>query len=371
VKVKKVVIIQNSLKTVRLFRLDYIEKLCMSNIQVIVIAPLDCEYSKTILEQYKGVQLKLVNSTQKSNFILKTLELNFIIFKEYLNNIGMSDVIYVCHFISTFTLTFPTLYFIKKNLVVYIEGLGSFFLKHTKILPFVRYLLKKISNKRVFCNVDERNILGNKDDFVSNGIGINVENYSNLASVCSFKKENEVNLLFIGRLISDKGIFDLIEVFNKLTQRKDKTYVLHIVGEVFKDNPSSLKESDILELESKFKNIKFWGFQNDIRPALQFSDILVLPSRGEGFPVSVMEANAAGIPVVCYDVMGCRSAVESGINGFLAMYGDISSLLDSILNVVDILAKRPEWRMQIKSYAEINFCQKKKSQEFLEFILGN
>ena len=64
--------------------------------------------------------------------------------------------------------------------------------------------------------------------------------------------------------------------------------------------------------------VRFLGFQDDVRPMLEASDVFVLPSRREGLPVALMEAMAMGLPTVVSDVRGCRDLVRDGAGGFVA-----------------------------------------------------
>src|SRR5690606_14877747 len=63
-------------------------------------------------------------------------------------------------------------------------------------------------------------------------------------------------------------------------------------------------------------------------------DIVVLPSRSEGAPRSLIEAAACGIPLVATDVPGCREVVRDGLNGYLVPLHDIDALTAAVLRLV-------------------------------------
>jgi len=77
------------------------------------------------------------------------------------------------------------------------------------------------------------------------------------------------------------------------------------------------KQLDLVE------GVHFVGFQNDVGPWFHAFDVLLLPSRSEGTPVSAIETLASGRPVVATDVGGTRDVVEEGISGFLVPFGDV------------------------------------------------
>lgn len=90
-------------------------------------------------------------------------------------------------------------------------------------------------------------------------------------------------------------------------------------------------------------NVRLLGFRNDIPQLLHATDIFVLPSKREGLPRSVMEAMAAGKPVVATDVRGNRDLVEHGVTGFLVKLGDVDGFIWAILRLI----RDPDLREQM------------------------
>ncbi len=94
------------------------------------------------------------------------------------------------------------------------------------------------------------------------------------------------------------------------------------------------------ELEKKLKHlteelgirnkVKFLGFRNDIPELCRISDIFLFPSFQEGLPVSLMEAMAAGLPVVCSNIRGNVDLIEEGKGGFLNSPTDIIGISENI-----------------------------------------
>ncbi len=88
------------------------------------------------------------------------------------------------------------------------------------------------------------------------------------------------------------------------------------------------------------EGVHFVGFQKDVGPWFNAFDVLLLPSRSEGTPVSAIETLAAGRPVVATDVGGTRDVVEEGISGFLVPFGDVGAAAERLAR----LARDPELR---------------------------
>lgn len=138
---------------------------------------------------------------------------------------------------------------------------------------------------------------------------------------------NGVSFVFVGRLVGDKGINELVSAFNKLN-REYPDVKLHLVGgrEAELD---PLKE-ETLQLIEKNENIQEHGAQSDVRPYLAASDVFVLPSYREGFPNVVLEALSMGLPCVVSEVNGAKDAIHNNENGILIPKKDADSLYEAM-----------------------------------------
>ena len=143
-------------------------------------------------------------------------------------------------------------------------------------------------------------------------------------------KEAGTHMVFVGRLAPIKGVRVLLEAFETARQtRPDLT--LSLVGDG--DDRAHL-EKVAAPLGS---SVRFLGYrsQDEVADILANADALVLPSFAEGLPVVLMEALAAGKPVVCTQVAGVSELVEDGVNGYLVPAGDAESLADRIGRISD------------------------------------
>ncbi|SEA45510.1 glycosyltransferase family 4 protein [Bizionia paragorgiae] len=162
------------------------------------------------------------------------------------------------------------------------------------------------------------NILAN-----GNVNGIDVDYYNsthyNTEQKQSLKKElniqeNDFLFIFVGRLVSDKGINELVQAFKELKSKETNAKLL-LVGplETALDplNPETLQE---IETNDAIISV---GYQNDVRPYFSISDALVFPSYREGFPNVVLQAGAMGLPSIVSDINGCNEIIIEGENGVI------------------------------------------------------
>ncbi|WP_370549000.1 glycosyltransferase [Edwardsiella tarda] len=350
-KKNRFVIVQNSLRTVYKFRLSYLKKL-LSKGDVYIIAPNDDAFS---FNELKKTGVYIYNIPAGHGFIGKTLEIfkmNLFIIKE-----RFFGSTFVCHFLITFILTYITIAPFNAKLVIYIEGLGTIFSNHKTLQKILKFFLIKNSAVRFFCNASERFLIGRSSDFVINGIGIDLSKFSCSSHV--LRNGEKYRLLYVGRLIKDKGVIDAIEVLRYLLS-KGIDVSLSLVGEVYNGNPSSLSKEDICLYKNEFGDfIEFAGYTHDIKRFYIESDILLIPSIREGFPVCVMEASAMGIPSVGYDVPGVRDAITNGINGIVVPFRDVKRLSCAVEGLLSNGALL-DYYSKCKKIASDNFCSNHK-----------
>lgn len=148
--------------------------------------------------------------------------------------------------------------------------------------------------------------------------------------------ESDITIGFIGRLVREKGILDLVKAFRDIAH-KYQNLKLVIIG------PSDLDERDkstndglkIIITENKLENkVIFTGYREDIPELLSIIDIFVLPSYREGMPVSLLEAMAMEIPVIATNIRGCKEEVNDEC-GILYDKGDIEGLKSALSCLVE------------------------------------
>ncbi|ATA68462.1 glycosyltransferase family 1 protein [Capnocytophaga cynodegmi] len=125
-------------------------------------------------------------------------------------------------------------------------------------------------------------------------------------------KPNDFVFIFVGRLVGDKGINELIEAFSSL---KISDVKLLLVGPMEKEL-DPLKEKTIKEIETNPSIISV-GFQKDVRPYFAISNALAFPSYREGFPNAVIQAGAMELPSIVSNINGCNEIIIDGENGMI------------------------------------------------------
>lgn len=146
--------------------------------------------------------------------------------------------------------------------------------------------------------------------------------------------ENDVVFVFVGRLVRDKGINELVEAFEQLHMRNSEISLL-LVGP-FEQELDPVKETTLEKIRVHEKIVEV-GYQDDVRPYLACSDILAFPSYREGFPNVVMQAGAMNLPAIVTDINGCNEIITDNKNGMIIPVRDANALF----NAMEVLVQDP------------------------------
>ncbi len=140
--------------------------------------------------------------------------------------------------------------------------------------------------------------------------------------------EQVTRIIMVARFSAQKDYQLLLQVISQLDPN------IPIVVDLVGDGP--LRKS-CLELAARLNlldRVNFLGDRADVPELLKRADIFVLTSHWEGFPITILEAMRAGLPVIASDVGGCREAVINGSTGFLVTAGDPGSLKSNLENLI-------------------------------------
>ena len=140
--------------------------------------------------------------------------------------------------------------------------------------------------------------------------------------------------VFVGRIVSDKGINELIKAFSELqaVENNEPTGIkLLLVGGL--ENDLDPLNSETLAEINQNKDIISVGFQQDVRSFFAIADALVFPSYREGFPNVVMQAGAMGLPSIVSDINGCNEIIIEGENGLIIPSKNVEKLKEKMLTL--------------------------------------
>lgn len=209
----------------------------------------------------------------------------------------------------------------KRKLLNFIERLTNFCA--TKVYPN-SFAMMDFMVKEKLANPLKMKVLGNGS---SNGIDVSyfnpelfIDKRSSIRAEIGLQSDDFV-FIFVGRVVKDKGVEELVEAFKKFSLNNVK---LLIVGEYEKDLDSISESSEIFI--SNNPNVKYVGYRNDVRPYMISADVLVFPSHREGFPNVVMQAGAMGLPAIVSDINGCNEIIKNNINGIIVPPYDSEAL---------------------------------------------
>lgn len=191
--------------------------------------------------------------------------------------------------------------------------------------------LKNIIIGQKFCKSEKLNVIGNGS---SNGIDTSHFDALHFSEFTNNRLKEEINIdqqdfvfIFVGRLVSDKGINELVESFKKINLLFKKTKLLLVGSLESKLDP--LQSKTLIEIESN-KSIISVGYQNDVRPYFAIANTLVFPSYREGFPNVVMQAGSMGLPSIVTNINGCNEIIIDHFNGIIIQVKSSSAIFNAM-----------------------------------------
>lgn len=214
--------------------------------------------------------------------------------------------------------------YFKKKFYIFIEKISDSF----SDLVFSQ-------NNEDMTMMEKYKIALGKTKYLGNGIDIDRFDKKKFSKefIENKKKEFGINkdagvVGIVGRLVREKGYFELFSAFKSVLQKYPNTILL-VIG----DKDLEKKDAFNFDVVNEFgieKNVIFLGQRADVDEIYPLMDIFVLPSHREGFPRTAIEATAEKIPIVATDIRGCRDVVENQKNGILVPLMDINRLTEAI-----------------------------------------
>jgi Glycosyltransferase len=252
-----------------------------------------------------------------------------------------------------------------------ITGLGYVFIRESWLTKFVKllyWLAFRFNRAVVFLNSEDLNTLRNiskEKGFLIESEGIDIKHLD--PELCKEAKKDGFTFLFLGRLLTDKGIYELIKAFERLKKEKPKVKLI-IVGSPDEGNPNSISKGE-LEKWVKEGLTEWHGFQEDVRPFYCMADCVALPSYREGIPRVLLEAMAMEKPIITTDAPGCKNVCVDGVNGFLVKPKDVESLYLAMKRMVELGGEKlREFGKAGRRLAEEKYSVEKIVGEYINLI---
>lgn len=253
---------------------------------------------------------------------------------------------------------------LKRKVLNWVERLTYRFATH--VYPNSNGLMKIILSEK-FTNPSKLKVLGKGS---SNGIDLKYYSTNHFSEKDMTAKRNELNIpledfvfVFVGRIVTDKGINELVAAFEQIQKKYSNTSLL-LVGPFEHDlDPVSEKTYDQITINPK---IFTTDYQDDVRLYLALSDALTFPSYREGFPNVVLQAGAMGLPSVVSDINGCNEIIYDSENGLIIPAKDENKLFYAMERVMTDQMLYEKMKNNARSMITARYDQNEMWQELLK-----
>lgn len=333
------------------FIINVYQKFTNKKISYTFCTPFECknEKLKKIIKEKKDEIIYL-----NYEFETKFRKLNLIkAAKEILKN-NKYDVIHI-HSGSIFSL-YSVAKLAKKSgikkVIIHSHSTGVNSLKHSIIKKITNNKLEKYVDVFLACSEEaakwkfpDEVILQKKYKIIKNGVDIDTFKFNNDKRQKirnEYNIENKNVILNVGRFSKEKNQTFLIDIFNEIKRINSNTYLILIGGSgpLKEEIKNKIEENNLNQDVLILENI------NNVFEFLQAADTFVLPSIYEGFPVVAVEAQAAGLPIICSDSITKEACITPNCN-FLSLNDDIDVWVKKISE--DLKRKRTNYEDEIRN----------------------
>ena len=377
-KHQKILISCSTAKSILKFRGKLIEELLKEN-TVYVFTPEIQDPKFRITLQQMGV-IVYENALNRNNISVGS-DIRYIIALSKVIREVKPDIFFAYTFKPLIFGSIMSALFNVKTKVAMLTGLGYNFADPRKsVTKSITQALLKFSlrfNKDlriVFHNEDDRqellkrNIIstGSKT-YVVNGSGVDLTFYK-----YSQPEINPIRFLLISRLIKAKGVEEFFAAA-KIIHEKHPALRFSVVGSFDEKQIDSIPY-DLYQEITKSEFIDFTGWVDDVRPYIEKSSVVVLPSYREGTPRSILEGMSMGRAIITTDTAGCRQTINTNpemTNGRLIKVKSVSDIVSAmehfVLNPDDVI----NFGVNGRTYAEEKYDVNKVNKDMLQILFSS
>lgn len=241
-----------------------------------------------------------------------------------------------------------------------IAGLGHIFLSGRHVVRALGIALYRLALGRAhriyfYNSADrdlfvERRIVSSARSALVDGSGVDTSRFTVVAQ----PNGERFRVIFIGRLLREKGVAELLQAGDLLAGRRLPITIL-LVGDVDPNNPSSLT-TEMVRSAASNGVVEWLGPAEDVAPLLATADAVVLPSYREGVPLALLEGAAMGRALIATEVPGCRDVVIDGDTGLLVPARDAASLAGAIAKLASDRALAAKFGRAARALVERRFA---------------
>lgn len=313
---KKILILANDVTTIVQFRKELIKALVDAGNEVLVSVP---AHERTAEIKELGATVIETASSRHGTNPVKDIALYFN-YRKLLKT-------YKPDFVLTYTVK-PNAYggmacsHMKYPYAANVTGLGV--IENEGLLQKIMLMLYKAGCKKAKCvffqnssNLEffkKKKVVG-ENVVLLPGSGVNVERFSYL----EYPEDEKVNILFIGRIIRDKGVYELAEAAKQYEGNENLHFTILGDVEYGSENPFV-----------GLSNVSCMGYNNDIIPFVKNAHAVILPSYHEGMANVLLEGASSGRPILASNIPGCRESFDEGKTGFGFEVKNSESLKEAI-----------------------------------------
>ena len=255
-------------------------------------------------------------------------------------------------------LVFPTTTGLKQKILMATDSITC--ACATNVLPEGKGVKRDLEHFRITSKPLQ--IIGN-----GNINGIDLEFFDRTPEVLEqaekYRKEEVVTFCFVGRIVRDKGMNELVAAFQRLHQAYPNTRLVLVGPFEEKLDPVLPETRQAIEQQAA---IEWMGWQDDIRPFLAASEVFVFPSYREGFPNVVLQAGAMGLPCIVTDINGSNEIISEGINGCIIPSQNEQALYEAMEKMLN-LEERQKLAQQARPQIANRYERKALWKELLKF----
>ena len=300
---KKLLILANDVTTILQFRCELVSALVSEGNDVTVCVP---ENSRITEIEALGAKVVTVEVARHGKNPLQDIKLYFS-YRKLIKDISPDVVL-------TFTIK-PNVYGgmacsrLKVPYIANVTGLGE--VKKKSLFQKLMLILYTRGVRKAKCvffqNESNREFFKEKkvtrgQTRLLPGSGVNITKFS----YCDYPADDgTVNIAFVGRIIKDKGVYELAEAARRLIAVPGLKFTVIGSVEYGAENPFS-----------ELSNVTCVGYHKDVRPFVKDAHAVILPSYHEGMANVLLEAAATGRPILASDIPGCKETFDEGISGF-------------------------------------------------------